>query len=189
MLVLKIPRVFLDQRTPVLDLALNRSLRGGLTAIAGSVLGSLWEQRLRGMSSAKCEAALALAGDLVATALADIVCTDGRSGAQLRLLLTARRDIETNLADPTLTATQVAERLGVSTRYLHKAFSGSGESFSHYLKARRLERCHRALSDPFQASRSIAAIAYGWGFTDARHFARLFRTVYGRSPSERRAAG
>jgi len=38
------------------------------------------------------------------------------------------------------------------------------------------------------ADRPVAAIAARWGFVDAAHFSRAFKTAFGISPSEYRAA-
>ena len=37
------------------------------------------------------------------------------------------------------------------------------------------------------AERPVAAVAARWGFVDAAHFSRAFKTTYGVSPSEYRA--
>ena len=40
---------------------------------------------------------------------------------------------------------------------------------------------------PLNVSRSIGAIAYGWGFNDSAHFSRAFRARFDLSPREWRA--
>jgi AraC-like DNA-binding protein len=48
----------------------------------------------------------------------------------------------------------------------------------------RLERCRRDLLDPRLADRSIASIAFGWGFGDLSGFNRAFRAAFGATPRE-----
>jgi AraC-like DNA-binding protein len=48
----------------------------------------------------------------------------------------------------------------------------------------RLESAREELALPTHAPVPIAAVAHRWGFTDAGHFARRFRNLYGMSPRE-----
>ena len=50
----------------------------------------------------------------------------------------------------------------------------------------RLQRCRRDLLDPRLADRSVAAIAFGWGFGDLSGFNRAFKAAYGVTPRELR---
>jgi AraC family transcriptional activator of tynA and feaB len=61
-----------------------------------------------------------------------------------------------------------------------------GTSITRLIRARRLERCRRALEDPSQAHRRVSEIAYGWGFSDRTHFGRSFRAAFGSLPREYR---
>jgi AraC-like DNA-binding protein len=54
------------------------------------------------------------------------------------------------------------------------------------IRRRRLERCARDLADPALAERPVAVIAACWGLPDSRHFARLFKAAYGRTPRDYR---
>lgn len=95
-----------------------------------------------------------------------------------------RTYIDANLASPDLGPTQIAAAHYISTRHLHGIFKEHGTTVAVWVRQRRLHRCKRELCDPVHASRSVAAIAAGWGFTDAAHFSRVFRAEFGRSPSE-----
>lgn len=90
--------------------------------------------------------------------------------------------IESRLGDPDLSINHCAEEAGVSPRYLQKLFEAVGESFSHYVRARRLERCRADLINPLYAHLSISEICFRWRFNDAAHFSRVFRDEYGLSP-------
>jgi AraC-like DNA-binding protein len=92
--------------------------------------------------------------------------------------------IETLLPDPDLSLRRVADEEGVSPRYVQKLFASADETFSHYLRTRRLERCRTDLSSPQHARLSISEICFRWGFNGSAHFSRAFRDQYGLSPRE-----
>jgi AraC-like DNA-binding protein len=77
--------------------------------------------------------------------------------------------------------------VNISTRYLHKLFAGEHRSVSQYVRGLRLERCRRDLLDPRLADRSVAAIAFGWGFGDLSGFNRAFKATFGATPRQVRA--
>ena len=108
-----------------------------------------------------------------------------RAAALQRRIL---RAIEQRLDDPHLNLERFAESEGVSVRAVQKLLEGEGRSFSQHLRHRRLEHAAEALGDPSQAAISVAEIAYRWGFADATHFSRTFRSQYGAAPNAYRAA-
>ncbi len=112
----------------------------------------------------------------------------GASGARASHLKRICQKIETLLHDPDLTLAQVAAEHGVSPRYVQKLFTQNNQTFSAYLKLRRLSRCHAELISPVHAQLSISEIGFRWGFNDAAHFSRSFRNQYGLSPREHRQA-
>jgi acetamidase/formamidase/AraC-like DNA-binding protein len=131
----------------------------------------------------------------VAQSLADLLPTfvwqlmaptnDARSTAtQAAILHRLCQTIERKLDDPDLTPARVAEAEGISERYLQKLFEGSGSSFTHYLRERRLQRTSAELSNPAEVHHSISEIAYRNGFNDSAHFSRAFRHRFGLSPRE-----
>ncbi len=96
--------------------------------------------------------------------------------------------VERRLDDPELTPARIAAVEGISERYLQKLFEGTGSSFTHYLRERRLQRTWADLSNPAQAHHSISEIAFRAGFNDSAHFSRAFRQRFGVSPREFRHA-
>ena len=96
--------------------------------------------------------------------------------------------VERNLADPALSPAHIARALAISTRYLHKLFERSDVSLMQWVVARRLERCRADLTDPAKRDRTIADIAFAWGFADLSHFGRAFKAAFGESPRARRRA-
>ena len=110
----------------------------------------------------------------------------GVSGARAYHLQRICQRIETLLSEPDLTIGMVAQAEGVSTRYLQRLFTEAGNSFIHYLRTRRLERCRADLASSLHANLSISEICFRWGFNGSAHFSRAFRKEYGMSPREYR---
>jgi acetamidase/formamidase/AraC-like DNA-binding protein len=90
--------------------------------------------------------------------------------------------IEARLGEHDFSRETVATKEGISPRYVQKLFENAGETFAHYLRLRRLERCRSELVNPIYAHLSITDICYRWGFNDSAHFSRAFRDQYGMSP-------
>ncbi|WP_181139438.1 helix-turn-helix domain-containing protein [Streptomyces sp. Ru71] len=108
--------------------------------------------------------------------------------AREELVERIRAHIDTHLRDPRLSPARVAEAHGISLRRLHVLFEGEDTTVHRLVQQRRIEECARELRRRACASRSISAVGRGWGFRNAAHFSRAFRSVYGCSPSEWRAA-
>lgn len=109
---------------------------------------------------------------------------NGAVGRPARSLAREVRDyILEHLGDPDLTPTSIAQTHYISTRHLYTIFSAEGETVSAWIRARRLERIRRDLTDPLQADRPVSAIAARSGLHDAAHFSRLFKAEYGQSPT------
>lgn len=111
-----------------------------------------------------------------------------RRGPSSRQALRARAQayIARRLSDPELSVDRVAGALNCTKRYIHKAFSDSGETVAGHIWGLRLERCRDDLATA--ANRPITDIAFGWGFNSSSHFSRLFRERFGTSPRAYRAA-
>ena len=80
----------------------------------------------------------------------------------------------------------VAVQNHVSQRYIQKLFESSGTSFVNYVRARRLERCRFELGHPEYRHLSVSDICFRWGFNDAGHFSRVFRSEFDITPREYR---
>ncbi|MCJ2182316.1 acetamidase/formamidase family protein [Novosphingobium sp. 1949] len=110
----------------------------------------------------------------------------GAAGMRAALLERIFQTIEIRLSDPDLNYQQVAAEHGISPRYLQKLFESINDSFGHYVKVRRLERCRLDLRSPLHVQKSISDILFEWGFNDSASFSRAFREQYGISPREYR---
>jgi len=123
--------------------------------------------------------------ELLATSLAEAkadTLMQAATSAQTATLHRISQLIELRLGDPALTPADIAQQAGVSVRYLQKLFEAVGDSFSRYLRLRRLERCRADLVNPHYTHLSITDICFRWGFNEAAHFSRAFREQYGMSP-------
>lgn len=106
----------------------------------------------------------------------------GLTPSQAAIFSRVCRYIEANLGDPDLSVNTLALEERVSPRYVQKLFEAAGQSFSTYLRSRRLERCRAELVDPLYDKISVSDICFRWGFNDPAHFSRVFRERYGASP-------
>lgn len=97
-----------------------------------------------------------------------------------------RRYIRRYLSSPSLDPQMVAQGLGISPRQLHLLFKPTGETFSQYVRRLRLEECRATLQNPMVSNRSIADIAFSWGFASLPTFYRAFHAAYGMAPGDLR---
>ena len=102
------------------------------------------------------------------------------------LLLKAQVFIKDNLTMPALGPQMVAQAVGVSRARLYRLFEPCG-GVAAYIREMRLRRAFTDIASPSHLHRRITDIAYGWGFSDAAHFSRCFRSRFGVSPSDIRA--
>jgi AraC-like DNA-binding protein len=191
LLLITAPRVALDHRlvapkaVRVGHLPAARGVNhvfSGMLRATADALEDLTDDQLRPVE-------LAVTEFLVACLATEIAAPRGPAALRAAQLHRVRQTIETLLAEPDLTLRRVAEAEGVSTRYLQKLFAGSGESFSTYVRLRRLERCRLDLLSPRYGGNSISTICFHWGFNGSAHFSRAFRRQYGKSPREYRREG
>ena len=125
--------------------------------------------------------------DLMGTLFSSILDADpAQRDPHQMLLQKITAYIDLHLASPELSPGTIAAAHYISTRHLHALFRQAETTVSTWIRERRLERCRADLLDPVLADRTVAAIASRWGFADAAHFSRVFKTAYGVSPSELR---
>lgn len=96
-----------------------------------------------------------------------------------------RAYVNERLGDRDLTPGGIAAHHHISTRLLHKLFAADGITVSGWIRQRRLEECRRELSGARtgRPHPPVASTAKRWGFPNAAHFSRSFRTAYGVSPT------
>lgn len=91
-----------------------------------------------------------------------------------------------NIQSQNLTPKLAAEHLAVSTRYVHKIFAATGQTFSAYVACERLKQIRKELGSESEQRQSISSLAYRWGFDSISTFNRAFRRHFGCSPSSYR---
>jgi AraC-like DNA-binding protein len=114
---------------------------------------------------------------------------NGRDSLRAARLEAAKRHIEQHLAEPGLAPASTAAALGISVRHLHLLFEPTGTSFAQYVAQRRLLQCRAALTSPNGTHRSVADIAFGWGFNSLATFYRAFQREFGMPPAALRTVG
>lgn len=116
-----------------------------------------------------------------------------RCGAKVAAPVTAEsrrtaitRFVDAHLGDADLKVQRVAEKFGVSDRYVRMLFEAAGEPLSSYIQRRRLEESARQLRDPHCSSRTVSEIAFSWGFNSLGSYDRAFKAHFEITPREYR---
>lgn len=139
------------------------------------------------------EAARAVMGKHLIDLLAMVIESDDRvlmghsSSVRNGHLHRCEQFIRTRLDDMRLTPQMIADGCGISLRYLHQVFEGEGITVCAHIRNQRLSMSDAMLRDP-GCRKSISEIAYQWGFGDQAQFSRNYRSRFGCTPSEARAA-
>ena len=107
-----------------------------------------------------------------------------QKNAEPPLVQKARDYIEKHKGEP-LSLTAVAQAAGASVFHFCKVFRKStGIKFTDYVARVRLEDARTQLLNP---NRRISEVAYDVGFQSLTQFNRMFKRVFGQSPTEFRA--
>lgn len=183
MLYIRIPQSVLNPRLLNLQIlpagtltgkaAVNRIFSGFLRSIVDD-LEELTDDHIRPIEIALSEFVISSLAECSANS-----CFDVAGASNFHRICQA---IETQLGDGDLTLKDIADQQHVSARYIQKLFQQAGTSFSQYLRQRRLEHCRTDLASLSHRNLSISEICFRWGFNDAAHFSRSFRSDYGMSP-------
>jgi AraC-like DNA-binding protein len=187
---LTVPADFLREHVPNPDAAVGLRFSGseGLSRTASGMLRSMWKLAESGQLP---EVGIKLARSLLEVFAACCYISCGPLEQETATARSRRARIkhyiEENLRDPELSVEGVADRFGVSSRYLQMLFAAENETASSYIRRRRLEGCREQLADAVWSERGITEIAFAWGFNNAAHFARAFREQFGTSAREFRS--
>jgi len=99
-----------------------------------------------------------------------------------------RAELRQRLAEPGLTAADVATAVGCSVRSLHRAMAAQGDTFAGVLMAQRMAVARQMLANPALRHVGVAEIGRRVGLLDPSHFARLCRRWLGLPPSALRSS-
>lgn len=115
--------------------------------------------------------------------------SDVEQGAGSSVREAHRRRAETailkDLSNPDLSPETIAESVGISKRYLHELFTEVNCTVSQFVREQRLRAARDLLMMPQPVQ--MSDIAYRFGFSDQAQFSRLFKAVFGQTPSSFRA--
>lgn len=125
--------------------------------------------------------------ELLALALDGTAEVSSGAGSSLRAAHLSRAEevIRRNLSDPDLSPETVAEAIGISKRYLHEIFADRNMTVSQCIRDQRLRAARDLLQMPDPGP--MSDIAYRFGFADQAQFSRLFKAMFGQTPSGYRA--
>ncbi len=158
---------------------LGRLFAGTLTALA-EAFDTLDDSDIAPVESALSEF---IATSLAAQRNPETPATSSTRAATVRRLC---QFVDAHLSDPALSLAAVAAHEHVSERLVQKLFEGLGQTFTAYLRQRRLERCRADLANRQYGHLSISDICFRWGFNDPAHFSHCFRDRYSMSPRQYR---
>jgi AraC-like DNA-binding protein len=182
--VLIVPMALLDPHLPAMQRPVFTTIARpvGFGALAVDYFDSLmgqWEE----LDDAEMGAAAGILCRLFGVALG-VRADSAPEAVTAGRLESAKRHVESRLADPRLDAASAAAALRISERTLEGVFAEAGLSFAAYVRRRRLQQCREALF--VTPARSIADIAFAWGFNSLSSFYRGFVAEFGMSPGELR---
>lgn len=126
--------------------------------------------------------------ELLALSLDQSAEVDSGAGSSVRAahLHRAGEMIRKNLSDPDLSPEAVAEAIGISKRYLHELFAAENQTVSQFIREARLKAARDLLQMPNPGP--MSDIAYRMGFADQAQFSRLFKAMFGQTPTGYRAS-
>ena len=111
--------------------------------------------------------------------------TAGTKSLQTRI----RDCIDERCTESQLTATDVAESVGISVRTLHRTLAAASETYGQHLMEARSRTALRMLSSPLFKRVTTGEIGRRAGFMSSSHFVRVIRARSGQTPRQLRAAG
>jgi AraC-like DNA-binding protein len=106
--------------------------------------------------------------------------------SQIDCVVAARRAamldyITSHFCDPNLSGSSLAEKLGISQRYLQRLLEATGKTFTEHVNELRLDRAFLLLVTG-GANKRVSDIAFEVGYSDLTNFYRHFRSRFGDTP-------
>jgi len=129
--------------------------------------------------------------ELLSLAAIDVYKMTGRGSLSLskeHLFLTSESQILASLKNTDLSVASLANKLGISERYLREIYKGTHLTPHSSIVEKRLTRAKDELICEHLKGKTISEIAYKWGFSSSSHFSRCFQKKYGVSPLNYRRA-
>lgn len=185
---LRIPRATLMKFVPCLEDSFGRLLPANLSALR--LLSAYLRTMMDNADFASPDLqhlAVVHIRDLVALVLGasrDAVMIAHSRGVRAARLGGLKADIKKNAGSRGLSLETLSARHRITARYIQRLFEEDGTSFTEFVLRQRLGTAHKLLTHPGFTDRTISAIAFESGFGDLSYFNRVFRRVFGATPSE-----
>jgi AraC family transcriptional activator of tynA and feaB len=189
--VLAVPQSLLEEcvKAPTQHLGVRMDASVGANGLFSQFVTSI-AQRLDTMDGVLAQRLEANVLDLLSTTLGYAQETKKRDlmkdGVKREYIQRIKHFIRRNLENEELGPESIAAAHDISSRYLHMLFTSESVSISRYIQQLRLEYCRTALGDPAFTRYSVSEIGYRFGFKDASHFSRVFKSEYQQTPARYR---
>jgi len=189
--VLAVPQSLLEEcvSQPTRYLGMRMEAKVGANGLFSQFVTSI-AHRLDTMDGVLAQRLEANVIDLLSTTLGYVQEAQKRDmlklGAKSEYIKRIKHFIRRNLDSEDLNPDSIASAHDISTRYLHMLFADESVSVSRYILQLRLEYCRAALADQAFVDYSVSEIAYRFGFNDASHFSRAFKSEYQQTPARYR---
>ncbi|WP_237478411.1 helix-turn-helix domain-containing protein [Lichenibacterium dinghuense] len=185
-IALTLPRDVVESVLPTARDLHGTILPRAAAGLLGDFIGSLVRN-----ASTMGPASAARGGAMVAELLAGVAgdAAPRRSDDEHTLALQRARGeayIDAHLHDRDLDVNRVAAALGLSRATLYRAFAPV-DGVARQILRRRLKRLQAALAAPGEL-RSVAALGFDLGFASESHCSRAFKSAFGVTPGQFRAA-
>jgi AraC family transcriptional activator of tynA and feaB len=99
-------------------------------------------------------------------------------------LMRIKQAVKQHSDDSQLTAESIAQRVGLSVRYINNVFNKENSSLMRYVTDHRLSVTRKRLANPSLGHLTITELAYASGFNNTSHFSRVFKHKFGLSPRQ-----
>jgi len=183
MLVVDVPRRFLDEKVPDLDRHMAVRVPSSLPGVEAlrKFLIATWKDGLTAGTEMDRQWLTELDGVIIDLLALTIRGANRDSLAQPTPLERVSRIVAARLHDPRLSGRDIALELGVTVRTLQLWLAATGKTPSSYiLEARLTKATERLMGSRIE---SVTAIAYDLGFRDSAYFTRCFTRRFGMAPT------
>jgi AraC-like DNA-binding protein len=186
--VLRFPKSEFLRRGMLTDTVCGRAFSGhsGTSGLVSRLVRALYSENAESFPDIGLSLGAAML-DLIAEAESEDGARALTTRSNDQLLRRIRMIVLENLTDPDMSVSRIAEKAGISVRYIHRVFGTSGTTLSKWIENERLERAFQTLKNPNHRHRTVQDIAFSIGFNDSGYFSQRFMRKFGKSPSQVRS--
>ncbi|MBR0930081.1 AraC family transcriptional regulator [Bradyrhizobium diazoefficiens] len=116
---------------------------------------------------------------------AEVATLRGLRAARLREILA---EIRASFTNPAFSPRSLAQKIGLSPRYIQVLLQETGASFTERVLELRLQSARAALASRQHGRLKVSEIAYACGFNDISYFNQAFRRRFGALPTQLRGS-